>query len=501
MIGTSLTELLFIRSCIFGLRYTAPILVAASIPAITFSNRSAWPAILIGVPAVAESLFYLLVYVPKSTRLQKPAEHPPPLPRDERQRLFEKGHAQITDPEAFLSKWFQLAPLSEIKRDNVKEFFCWALLNKAEWNDAESGELDGYADNVEELLGRPLGQGRGSAVPLRLTIDPVPMQHRPLVWYGLVSMVDVGVYLYLTISGFIYYRLPLSKLFTVFPLRLHTLFSRNTTTSSGLSYYHRPHTSSSSLPILFIHGIGIGLYPYARFLAALHRSTRPSATLDGQTGIIALEIPQISARITSGLPARQDLCADIKDILSRHGWDRFVLASHSFGSVVAANMVKDGDLNGRIASMMFADPVAFLLQLPDVAYNFTRRPPRRANEYQLHYFASMDMLVAETLGRHFFWAENALWKEDLSGRNVTAALSGRDIVAPATAVGRYLAHDGREHSDIPTNEWKEAKWRGEGLEVLWYEHCDHAQMFDRRRDFERLVDGVRTYSSQGESAP
>ena len=453
-----------------------------------FKDGTLWPILLLGIPAVVETCFYALVYLPKRRALQSPAVHPPLLSRPERQRLFDKGHAQVTDPEAFLSKWFQLAPLSEIKRDNVKDFFCWAMLNKAAWNAEDEEELDGYADQVEELLSRPLDRGRGSAIPLRLTLDPVPMQHRPLIWYMIVAMVDMGVYFYLNISGFTYFRPRLPQLFTVFPFRLHTLFSRHTTTST-LSYYHTPHQSTSRLPILFLHGIGIGLYPYSRFLAALHHSTQSP---DDQAGIIAIEIPQISARITSCLPTQQALCADIRAILDHHGWDRFIVASHSFGSVVAANILKDPKLNERIASLVFADPVAFLLQLPDVAFNFTRRQPRRANEYQLHYFASMDMMVAETLARHFFWAENILWKEDLKGKNVSVVLSGRDIIVPTVAVGRYLgSNDGLGCDDA----WKQMQWTGKGLDVMWFEHCDHAQMFDKPSDFSRLVHAITAYST------
>lgn len=44
-------------------------------------------------------------------------------------------------------------------------------------------ELEEYVDKFEVLLGRRLDPGRGSAVPLRLTIDKVRMLHKPLLWY------------------------------------------------------------------------------------------------------------------------------------------------------------------------------------------------------------------------------------------------------------------------------------------------------------------------------
>lgn len=496
MIGTSFEELVFIRICIFILQYFPLLLIGALALTLIFWIDT-WLVLILGIISVLESAFYLFVYLPKRRQLQNPATHPPLLPKADRKRLFEQGHAQIVDVEDFLTKWFEKAPLSEIKRENVKEFFAWSFLNTAAWGHEDDLELDSYADKIEELLGRPLEEGYGSAVPLRLTLDPVPILHHTLLWYTIVGLVDVAVYCYLTLSGFTYYRLRLSRLPTAFPFRLHTLASSHKTSSPTLSYYHAPHTSKSCLPILFIHGIGIGLYPYSRFLAALRRS---SQTSEGQIGIIAIEIPQISSRLTGDLPTQQKLCADIEVILDRHGWSRFVLATHSFGSVVAANMLKHPGLSDRIGPMLFTDPVCFLLQLPDVAYNFTRRKPQRANEYQLHYFASTDMLIAHSLARKFYWAENVLWKEDLKGRNVTVALSGKDVIVPAAPVARYLkASDSSTVSspgDNQTHAQMDDSWKSEGLSLLWYPNCDHAQMFDRSRKFARLVDVLRIYSAQ-----
>ena len=48
---------------------------------------------------------------------------------------------------------------------------------------------------------------------------------------------------------------------------------------------------------MFIHGIGIGLYPYIKFLADLNAEDGKDS-LDGQVGIIAIEIMPISSRIT-----------------------------------------------------------------------------------------------------------------------------------------------------------------------------------------------------------
>jgi hypothetical protein len=112
--------------------------------------------------------------------------------------------------------------------------------------------------------------------------------------------------------------------FAVFPPRLQTLIGTSSSPSPDLSYWFRPHTSQTKLPVLFLHGIGIGLYPYGNFLAELKQKD-----IDGDVGIIAVEIMPISFRITGEAIAKDVLCKQILTILDHHGFDEFVLVSHS----------------------------------------------------------------------------------------------------------------------------------------------------------------------------
>lgn len=198
-------------------------------------------------------------------------------------------------------------------------------------------------------------------------------------------------------GGFYFHRLAFKRFFTVFPVRPFTLLSRQQSPAKHISYWHRPHTSKKRLPVLFIHGIGIGLYPYVNFLKRINQLHKKNE--DGEIGVIAIEIMPVSFRITGEALAKDEMCDEIARILQRHGWDRFVLASHSYGSVISSQLLHSPNLSKSIGPILLIDPVSILLHLPDVAYNFTCREPKRANERQLWFFASMDQGVAHTLGR------------------------------------------------------------------------------------------------------
>ncbi|KAL9603454.1 MAG: hypothetical protein Q9219_001141 [cf. Caloplaca sp. 3 TL-2023] len=323
----------------------------------------------------------------------------------------------VSDPEEYLSKWFKGAPLSEIRRENVKQFFCWSLLNKDKYGLLDDQELEEYADQVEAMLGRKLQPGMGSAKGLRLTLDKVQILYRPLIWY-LVS-----------------------------------------------------------------------------FLANIPRS--PTDQSDEETGVIAVEIMPISFRITHEALARDEMKEEILKIVRHHGWKKFVLVAHSYGSIVATHLLQDPNSSRMVEATLLVDPVSILLHLPDVAYNFTCRAPAGANEHQLYYFASMDMGVAHTLARKFFWQENVLWKHDLQGRRVTVVLCGKDLIVNTKAVGRYLARaqdtSGRDPASTDWS-WQHQKWEGDGLDVIWYRDLDHSQVFEKKSDYKQLVEVIHHYT-------
>lgn len=271
--------------------------------------------------------------------------------------------------------------------------------------------------------------------------------------------------------------------------------------------------------MLFIHGIGVGLYPYTNFLRELAKELANDRDDNDEVGIIALEIMPVSSRITHSALDKDVMTQEILKIIKHHGWTKFVLVSHSYGSIIATHLLKSVLTTSYVGPAVFIDPISFLLHLPDVTYNFTARQPVRANEYQIWYFVSKDIGVAHTLARRFSWNENIIWKEDLGlnennnqgGRNVTVVLGGKDLIVDAEAVGQYLMSSSSEGTLTASKEaastgsetretqnaWKRKPWVGSGLEVLWYEHLDHAQVFDREKTRRPVIKAVSVYSNRG----
>lgn len=529
MIGTSVYQLIFIRTCIFLLQYgTLLVLLALAFLVLCYGRAALSP--LFGKIALVYCLLDLLyatfVYLPYSVRLKQEAQHPPGMTPAERRALFLRCIDHVPDLDRYIRLWFLGSDQADIRRENVHDFLLWAFFDCAPGHqtEADDAQVDEFIQTMEIRGGRKFVEGRGQAQSLRLTLDAIEIRYRSFVWFVMVGIVDAATHCMLRTKGFEYYAQAVSSMFSVLPPRAQRLFAKRRSVSHEISYWHRPHTARDKLPVVFLHGIGIGLWPYTRWLSKISNVNGS----DAQIGVIAVEILPVSFRLTGTPLGKVEFLRELGLILNTHGWDKFVLTAHSYGTTLATHVVHSKDLGPRVGSVVLIDPVSILLHLPDVAYNFTRRRPRRANEWQLYYFASTDPGIAHTLGRHFFWKENIVWKSELLGlegpevdgeialeaqsrkrRKVAACLAERDLIVDTLAVAQYLAGDeewlpsgqcgdsGERERSTATPEGGQQHNRGyitqSGVEILWFAGRDHGQMFEHQVDQDRIRHVVQNY--------
>lgn len=475
MIGTTLTELTLIRLTITTLRLVVPL------SAIRLATKS-WEGALdftspLTLYATLELAFFSLIYLPRRSFLQKPAEHPV-LMREQRKELVKRCVGSFgSEGVHVLSAWFNLVPVASVARDNFIEWLYWAVFfSPTEGGEEFLPEIEEYLAEMEQRGGIELIPGRNPKIrPVRVTLDPVRTAHRPLVWYLLVGSIDTYAFLALYWHGFKHYTS--GGFFRVFPPRPLAIISKSSPVP--LPYWYRPHRSRTKLPVLFLHGIGIGLLPYLPFIQELSEQ-------DPDLGIIVIEILPICNRMTRPPLDREATCLSVSQILATHNFDQVVVVAHSFGTAITSYMLQDPTLSQKVTATLLVDPVTFLLHHPSVAYNFLYRTPKRANEWQLWYFASRDPDIARTLGRHFFWNECIMWKEDLQrGRKVAVILSEKDQIVDTKAVRMYLTGE------------ESLRWEGDGLEVLWYPELDHATVWDTKERREPMLDIVRRFTMAG----
>ncbi|KDD72401.1 hypothetical protein H632_c3394p0 [Helicosporidium sp. ATCC 50920] len=195
------------------------------------------------------------------------------------------------------------------------------------------------------------------------------------------------------------------------------------------------------LPILFFHGVGLGVTPYLHFVRSLTK-TYPGHAM------ILLEVPHVSLRWSSkGATPVEAVVAEAVAALDALGAPRACVIAHSYGTFCAAQLLSHH--RARVASLAVIDPVCMLACYPRLLANFIYRRPGLDNLTSLagamdmaRYAVSRDLLVAHCFCRQFNWSALAIWPQDLPDRALVVLAGGDDLV-PSPAVERYMHVVGR----------------------------------------------------------
>ncbi|KXH42254.1 hypothetical protein CSIM01_09006 [Colletotrichum simmondsii] len=472
LVGRSVPELILVRSMVIYFQYLGFlcflyfwfIFALAGVPGIAHPV-----SILIEVVGIIEIVFYFAWFVPYRRRLQKPGLQPEPLNQEERRRFFYQGLDHAPDVEQYIRKWHCNAQLGDIRRENVKDWLMWALFDKQGNPQEHDDELEEYIAETEERAGVNIKKGFGDATPMRLSFDSITITHRSLMFYLTTGTLDFFATLVLFIRGFKFYRQPRNTFFSVFPWRPMTLFSPNESADPKLSYFCRPHTSETKRPILFMHGVGVGMLPYLLWLWSIPKDV----------GVLCIEILPVSSRICPPLQTTKELVDGIDAIIKQQNYNDFVFVGNSFGTLFVSPLLQRPDIAAKINSIVLIDPVSLLLHLPAVAYNFTRRTPKWGNEWEI-WFVATDPMVAHTLARRFRWQDFILWTPQLQGKRTTVVLGGEDCVTDPDAVASYVYFGDLNYTRHDKPEWATTpqRWSGKGeLELMYLAGMDHGQAF------------------------
>ena len=274
-----------------------------------------------------------------------------------------------------------------------------------------------------------------------------------------------------------------------------------------MSYYYRPHKSQTHRPIVFVHGVGIGLLVYIPFFLSLPKDI----------GILAIEVLPVSSRICEGAPLAEDVVREVGDIISQQSLTDFVFIGNSYGTFFAKLFLNSSFLASRMTKIILIDPVAVLLHFPDVAFNFTRKKPRFANELELYFAAQTEPDIAFTFAKRMCWRSHVLWREDLLRHPTTLIMGGEDCLVKTEAIAAYITKgttaperteedwEGKQKfGKLEWNwgdreRWKRSinDWTGEGLELVWLEGYDHGQGLLGRKMLPRIVKMVERYCEKG----
>lgn len=378
-----------------------------------------------------------------------------------------------------------------LQRDNVKDWIAHYWFRGAtpeelmEDNPQQFQELRALVDLVLQTAGlQNLPQGRNpKLIAHRVSSDPLPVVHRPLMVYAGTSLLCPMVsYKVMQWLGFHRER------------------------AGGLCYWKRSRQNVAGnldlaaprqVPLVFIHGLGVGLVPYFLFIYRL--TQRHSGDL------FVPEFPFLAMAPWESVPSAREVVSQLQDMLAAHGHTSAQWAGHSFGCVVIGWVMKMSPSSMRYATLM--EPAQFLIIKAEALTKILWGRPGTTFEILIRYFAFRELFTVNLLCRNFFWEQSSMWPEDLKVPSIIA-LAGDDHIVQSTFVRRLLEHEksarrlkkrmAAKKTRLPTsgsstdvrvdtlNLTSTTSSGPEPLEILWNEGFFHGQILCDRRAQDRL---------------
>jgi pimeloyl-ACP methyl ester carboxylesterase len=183
----------------------------------------------------------------------------------------------------------------------------------------------------------------------------------------------------------------------------------------------------ADIPIIFVHGIGVGLIAYMPLVDALLATGRP---------LFFPEIPYVSAfrplQSPNAVLSPAAVVSTMTAMLATHGYMSGTWMGHSYGTSWLSYMIKYA--SHAVSAVAFLDPICFCLHQPRLTKAFVYISP---DVGQLAYFVRTDAIVNWTVQRSFPWAWICLFLDQIDVP-CSIFLSEKDALVPALHVETYL---------------------------------------------------------------
>ncbi|KNZ81507.1 hypothetical protein J132_00473 [Termitomyces sp. J132] len=335
---------------------------------------------------------------------------------------------EFDDPRAIdfrnaLRPWFGNATWSSIKLHQVHQWLYWSIYN-ADMPSYESltasqqAVMAGALNLLQKRCGCIFEEGSNPSVEImRMTLDRANVILRPFTFYLAIFLTNLS----------------LKKWFQY-------AWSVRFDHHNGLEYLIRipkhwdPVTGPR--PLVFIHGLGVGLLMYSNLFQHLLRQflDRPILILlqPQITECLAnllIELGWVYHDLTDGNDTERE--REIARSLVGKRRKGVTMLSHSKWSVGLASLTPLPSAPGRVMC---------------ATTSYIAAPEQQAIEVLMRYFVATEIGVVNLLARHFDWTSNTLWFEEIPNAcDPTKSfflLGGQDSIIHSERVKRYLTSHG-----------------------------------------------------------
>ncbi|KAI1318595.1 hypothetical protein EDD11_006286 [Mortierella claussenii] len=386
----------------------------------------AWMITVFHIWMATELLFYIHYWVRLAQAQLVDRVPKGPSSKYERRELFQRCLETIgegAEAKRWVEIWFDTgrtaepAKFEEIGRSNMMHWLAWAFWAAPieEVFESPSGmmDLNHMVDSLESTKGIKFAEGHNPNVEcIRLAFDPVVASHRPLIYYTLVWIANLLAGLVFHLLGFARFE---GTLHPTHSYEQNGQQSINVDPSTDLTYWHRsPADPENKIPLVFIHGIGVGLVQYIHWVIALATISRP---------IILIEVPYVSNNLFKrDCMTPDDTYFAIERILKAHEYQKAIFMGHSLGTMLCAAVCRASSASSSksiLHGLILVDPICFLTH-HSIARNFAYRVPATATDLIMDLFAAREVGTSWFIMRRFCWDQCIVFPVAWDRRHETA---------------------------------------------------------------------------------
>ena len=348
-----------------------------------------------------------------------------PFSAETRERLVEKLFAREfgVSPERgkkWLEGWFFGSKLENRNRTEIQTFLAWAYFNKTleGLSQEEKNEVVRDEERIERMGKFRFKENHDgvSTQILRPNMDTFQDRtlHKPLIFYFLSEFVLQSLLVPICMS-----KLGFQKRYAEHEGRTMRYWYRESSSSS----------SSSKTPIVFFHGVGVGVLPYVSLFKEI-LSSEDRIFLAPEFPCVSLTIP-----VDVGMSMKQT-SSILMNMIRNHDIDRVTLIGHSFGVWPLTWLLRHHskhDLN--VDKSIYIDPVNVGVHRAYLCRRFLYDPvhatlsnTRSIYKFILTQVLNRDARIVSAFMRNVFWYDSFVLEEleNIECKNITFFFSEND---------------------------------------------------------------------------
>ncbi|KAJ2996699.1 hypothetical protein HDV02_006259 [Globomyces sp. JEL0801] len=346
------------------------------------------------------------------------SDHLPPMGEDLFPTLLQEVEDNNQDTQAWIEGWFFNTKFENVSKPDLYEWMGNTFFHR-HIDNLTTKEFALLSDIVKILEEKHLikfpEHNMKNQKKILLTNDAPLIINRPLLYYTSIKAFDIVCQM-----GFLYLGFKITDL------------------KNGMKVYYRKGTSK--LPIVFFHGLGIGVSTYVPFFQQMLQRT-PDLT------IVMFEMTSVSMRLDDRHILPKDYAQLVTNNLEQLEISKAIFIGHSIGTACLRWI--EAYKPELIHSRIFIDPICFQLWTHDIAHNALYRTPTTNNQIIIKFIAMCEPGIAIFLHRNFVWFENTYFTSQLptTGKSIVY-LSKLDDIVNTDSVYKYLNNNNHPNRQI-----------------------------------------------------